>query len=136
MNRLIFNLLLILFISLGVLIAGTDGTIRGKITDTDGAPLPGANIYVPALGVGAAADMEGNYIGFMVEQILSYIPDETDENGNDVVNNTLMTKIMGDQGNGVDAIGSLYTIHNVSADTYHLPNLDKIQHKYSNPQFS
>ena len=62
MNRLIFNSLLILSISLGVLIAGTDGTIRGKITDTDGAPLAGANIYVPSLGVGAAADMEGNYI--------------------------------------------------------------------------
>ena len=44
------------------LLSGTDGTIRGKVTDTDGAPLPGANIYVPAVGIGAAADMEGNYI--------------------------------------------------------------------------
>ena len=62
MNRLIIYLSIALIISSSVLIAGTDGTIRGKITDTDGAPLPGANIYVPALGVGAAADMEGNYI--------------------------------------------------------------------------
>ena len=62
MNRLITNSLITLFIALSLLIAGTDGTIRGKITDTDGAPLPGANIYVPSIGVGAAADMEGNYI--------------------------------------------------------------------------
>ncbi|SVB33606.1 uncharacterized protein METZ01_LOCUS186460, partial [marine metagenome] len=44
------------------LFAGTDGTIRGKVTDVDGVPLPGANIYIPAIGVGAAADMDGSYI--------------------------------------------------------------------------
>ena len=40
--------------------AGTDGTIRGKVTDIDGAPLAGANIYVPDIGTGAAADLDGN----------------------------------------------------------------------------
>ena len=44
------------------ILAGTDGTIRGKVTDDKGAPLPGANIYVPAVGIGAAADQNGNYI--------------------------------------------------------------------------
>ena len=58
MRRFIF----IIFFSIGIAFAGTDGTIRGKVTDADGAPLPGANIYVPVVGVGAAADMEGNYI--------------------------------------------------------------------------
>ena len=43
------------------LMAGTDGTIRGKVTDMDGIPLPGANIVIPSLGLGAAADMDGNY---------------------------------------------------------------------------
>lgn len=43
-------------------IGGTDGVIRGAITDNEGMGLPGANIYIPALGVGAAADPEGNYI--------------------------------------------------------------------------
>ena len=42
--------------------AGTDGTIRGKVTDIDGAPLAGAKIYVPDIGTGAAADLDGNYI--------------------------------------------------------------------------
>lgn len=44
------------------ILAGTDGTIRGKVTDSEGKPLPGANIYIPAAGIGAAADADGNYI--------------------------------------------------------------------------
>ena len=45
-----------------LLLAGTDGTIRGKVSDVDGNPLPGANIYVPAVGIGAAAGGDGGYI--------------------------------------------------------------------------
>ena len=59
---MIRKFIFVIFFSIVVVIAGTDGTIRGKVTDADGAPLPGANIYVPTVGVGAAADMEGNYI--------------------------------------------------------------------------
>ena len=59
---MIHRLLLLILFSIGFVVAGTDGTIRGKVTDVDGAPLPGANIYVPMVGSGAAADMEGNYI--------------------------------------------------------------------------
>ena len=44
------------------ILAGTDGTIRGKVTDDKGAPLPGANIYLPAAGIGAAAGADGSYI--------------------------------------------------------------------------
>ena len=50
-----------LFLS-SLLFSGTDGTIRGKVTDIEGSPLPGANIYIPDVGTGAAADMNGNYI--------------------------------------------------------------------------
>jgi len=42
--------------------AGTDGTIRGKVTDIEGIPMAGANIYIPSIGIGAAADADGNYI--------------------------------------------------------------------------
>ena len=42
--------------------AGTDGTIRGRVTDEESMGLPGATIYLPELGVGAAADPEGNFI--------------------------------------------------------------------------
>ena len=56
------TLLKCVFLIIATVQAGTDGTIRGKVTDADGVPLPGANVYVPAVGVGAAADMEGSYI--------------------------------------------------------------------------
>ncbi|MFQ6604589.1 MAG: carboxypeptidase regulatory-like domain-containing protein [Fidelibacterota bacterium] len=42
--------------------AGTDGTIRGRITDLDGNPLPGAQVYIRELGMGAIADIDGGYI--------------------------------------------------------------------------
>ena len=42
--------------------AGTDGTIRGKVTDEETIELPGATVYIPELGIGAAADLQGNFI--------------------------------------------------------------------------
>ena len=42
--------------------AGTDGTIRGRITDVDQNSLPGAQVYIPELEKGAIADIDGNYI--------------------------------------------------------------------------
>ena len=39
-------LLLILF---SILLPGTDGTIRGKVTDEDGTALVGTQIYIPCL---------------------------------------------------------------------------------------
>ena len=57
-----FRLLILFVISFNFILGGTDGTIRGKVTDIENSPLPGANVYVPAVGVGAAADTDGNYI--------------------------------------------------------------------------
>ena len=60
---MIIRLILLAFIYFsGFVIAGTDGTIRGKVSDEDSMELPGATIYLPALGVGAAADVSGNFI--------------------------------------------------------------------------
>ena len=55
-----------------ILIAGTDGTIRGKVTDIDGMGLPGANVIISELGMGAAADMDGNYILLNVPDLLMF----------------------------------------------------------------
>ena len=44
------------------LFSGTDGTIRGKVTDSDGAALPGTQIYIPDLGKGTTADLDGSFI--------------------------------------------------------------------------
>ncbi len=61
MIKLKHSSILILFVSF--LYAGTDGTIRGKVTDAvDGTPLPGANVIIPGLNIGAATDVDGNYI--------------------------------------------------------------------------
>ena len=42
--------------------AGTDGTIRGRVTDESSVGLPGATVYLPSIEMGTAADPEGNYI--------------------------------------------------------------------------
>ena len=47
---------------LSLVLAGTDGTIRGKVTDTDGNPLPGAQIFIKELQMGAIAGSDGSYI--------------------------------------------------------------------------
>ena len=44
------------------LYAGTDGTIRGQITDIDGEPLPGAQVFIEEMSLGAVADINGNYL--------------------------------------------------------------------------
>ena len=44
------------------LFAGTEGQIRGRIMNVEGEPLIGAQVYIEALGVGAVADADGNYI--------------------------------------------------------------------------
>ena len=66
MNRRIthewFATILFTLILVSTLFAGTDGTIRGQIKDTDGNTLPGAQVFIKELGMGAVADVEGNYI--------------------------------------------------------------------------
>ncbi len=47
---------------MGIVFAGTDGTIRGRVTDLDGNGLPGAQVYIPELAIGAVADVDGNYL--------------------------------------------------------------------------
>ena len=57
------KIILLVFISLFTFtFAGTDGTIRGRVTDEESMELPGATIYLPELGIGAAADPGGNFI--------------------------------------------------------------------------
>ena len=47
---------------LPLLYAGTDGTIRGQIKDIDGEPLPGAQVFIQEMSLGAVADINGNYL--------------------------------------------------------------------------
>ena len=52
--------IVILFFTL--IFPGTDGTLRGKVTDSDGSALVGTQIYMPDIGKGTTADTDGNYI--------------------------------------------------------------------------
>jgi len=52
----------VLYLIIGLLSAGTDGTLRGKITDSQGVPIIGATIYIPETENGTMADSEGNYL--------------------------------------------------------------------------
>lgn len=62
MKKHLIRLILTVFIVNILLIAGTDGTIRGKVTDLEGVPLPGAQVYIESLSLGTMADLQGSYI--------------------------------------------------------------------------
>jgi hypothetical protein len=61
-----FRKLLLAFIAsflLPSLLLAQDGKLRGKVTDKEsGEPLIGANITVEGTGLGAASDINGEYI--------------------------------------------------------------------------
>ena len=53
---------LILCLSISFLNGGTEGQIRGKVSSIEGESLIGAQVYIEELGIGAVADLDGNYI--------------------------------------------------------------------------
>ncbi len=62
MNIVLKKIIILVTAISGLLLAGTDGTIRGQVSDMDGKPLPGAQIFIQELSLGAVADVNGNYI--------------------------------------------------------------------------
>ncbi|HIC39270.1 MAG TPA: hypothetical protein EYO79_07370, partial [Candidatus Marinimicrobia bacterium] len=60
MKQFKFSILIIYLVSF--VFAGTDGTIRGQVKDAEGSPLPGVQLFIPDLSMGAIADINGNYI--------------------------------------------------------------------------
>ena len=45
------------------LVAGTDGTIRGKIISAnDGQPLTGVQVFIASEQIGAVSDLDGNFL--------------------------------------------------------------------------
>ena len=57
-----FRYLLILFLAVGFVFAGTDGTIRGQILDVNGEPVIGAQIFIKKVNKGTVTDIDGNYL--------------------------------------------------------------------------
>lgn len=61
-RKILFALVLMLLLP-GVLLAGVTGKIRGKVTDKEtGEVLPGANVVIANTTMGAAADINGQFV--------------------------------------------------------------------------
>jgi uncharacterized membrane protein len=57
------TLMLVLLTLIGIAYAGTTGKLTGKVTDADtGEPVIGANILIDGTYMGAAADVNGEYV--------------------------------------------------------------------------
>ncbi|MDP6937037.1 MAG: carboxypeptidase regulatory-like domain-containing protein [Candidatus Marinimicrobia bacterium] len=56
------NIIISIVIAFSMMWAGTEGTIRGNVSNMEGENLVGAQIYIEELGIGAVADPDGNYI--------------------------------------------------------------------------
>ena len=53
----------IIFLLASFIFAGTDGTIRGRtISNANGQPLPGVQVYIADVGIGSVSDVDGNYL--------------------------------------------------------------------------
>ena len=61
-RHLLKNFILISSVLFSIVFAGTDGTVRGKVSDLDGNPLPGAQIFIKSLQLGAIVGVDGGYI--------------------------------------------------------------------------
>ena len=63
MRKLFILTFSILFVFPLVIFSGTTGKLTGVVIDSETkSPLPGANVIVEGTSIGAATDMEGNYI--------------------------------------------------------------------------
>ena len=59
MKNNIFSALIVSGFIVSSLWSGTDGQIRGNITNVEGEVLLGAQVYIAELGIGAVADLNG-----------------------------------------------------------------------------
>ncbi|HKJ33936.1 MAG TPA: carboxypeptidase-like regulatory domain-containing protein, partial [Balneolales bacterium] len=66
MKKVLLNTLLVsclLFVGMISQAKAQQRSIKGKVTDaSNGDPLPGANVYIPKLNIGAATGVNGTYV--------------------------------------------------------------------------
>ena len=60
-NKIVMLFILLLFLLPSVSFAGIPGKVQGKVTDSAGNPLPGANVIVLGTQRGAAAATDGSF---------------------------------------------------------------------------
>ena len=54
-------MVLMLVVSIGTVSAQGGRVITGKITDSDGEPIPGAAVFIQGTGLGVNANLDGRY---------------------------------------------------------------------------
>ena len=74
-----YKYITIIFLLISSVFSGTDGTLRGKIIDSDGSALIGTQVYIPEIEKGAIAENIFNLINVPSNTVLncSTIPAET-----------------------------------------------------------
>ena len=60
-SPVLFAISMLLTATVGIRGAFADGTVTGQVADEQGQVLPGANVEVLGINMGATADDEGNY---------------------------------------------------------------------------
>ena len=63
----LFTYILIFFALNASIFGGVTGKIQGKVTDTDGVALPGANVMLDGTNRGMSSDLNGEYIFLSVK---------------------------------------------------------------------
>lgn len=61
MNRFLLRILLLLLLPCAAFAQHT-GKLAGRVVDDLGDPLPGANVIIEGMQLGAATDVDGNYV--------------------------------------------------------------------------
>lgn len=79
-----------------VLFSQNNITVSGTVSDSEGQPLPGANVILKGTTTGVQTDFDGNYIltnvsdnGTLIFSYIGFSPKEIDINGQTTINLTL-----------------------------------------------
>ena len=80
--------------------ASYDFIINGKVTDENGAPLPGANVIVKGTSIGTNTDMDGNYAlevpddaTVLLFSYIGYVSEEVEIAGRSVIDMALLPDV-------------------------------------------
>lgn len=94
--------------------------VSGKVTDTDGVPIPGANILIKGTSLGTTSDFEGNYVikvpnenNVLIFSSLGYLKKEVRINNQRIINVTLKADV-----NELDEVVISTGIFKRKKDTY------------------
>jgi TonB-linked SusC/RagA family outer membrane protein len=89
---------LMLLLSIGSTLLGQVSQVNGKVTDTDGLPMPGVTVHLVGTTTGTITDVEGFYQvtaeeGVLRFSFIGFIPQEVELTGQATVNIVLLEEV-------------------------------------------